>query len=680
MNKSTLLLLLLQFSTLLALSPMSRLRLKETPPTGKREAITYPTLYVEAGSVHSRHCTQGEIIQLQRDGKKPQISRKLEILMDSARIHGRANHIVYQKDTTLPVTGKGVIVGVVDVGFDYTHPAFLNAEGKSRIVAVWDQGTEDGTPPNGFDYGHEIDDKEKILEAKHGSQDYHSHGSHVAGIIGGSIVDGLPYSGVAPKCEFIFVATPMEESQVIDAVRYVFQKAEELGKPAVVNLSLGSSSGPHDGTTLTDIAYEELDAAHKVIVTAGGNSGGHRMHISKKLTNTDSLLTFVDIPWHLKFLDFWGEQGNDFAIHFSLYDSAGNRLQSMGSITTQSDSLDTTVVLNGSDSLQITAYSEDSSSLNGKPNISFLVTDITKNLNKTHRIGLSVTGKGTIHGWNSSYSHFKSYDKTGFSDGDTIHTIIDGGGCSRGALTIGAMTSKNQYVNIYDTVKTGKSNEIVGEIAPFSAIGPTIDGRQKPNIVTPGNMIIAPYNSYNDWGDSSEITDTFTVNGRTYSYGKMSGTSMATPFAAGAVALMLEVNPNLNRSDIKKILQKTAYKDEFTGSFTDGVYSRWGYGKFDVKAAVKKAEEMTAIIGTNQKKLFNLTTFVTPEKLRLHLRNINGQINSVELFSVKGQRLYKLSPKSTAEEIIIPRSGLAQGIVLYSVMVSGKRVNGKISF
>lgn len=663
-----------------ALSPISRLRLVREKQTNDRDEITYPTLYKSGSSIKTGTFTLEELKELERKGNTPQLSRKMEIVMDSARIHGNANGVVYKKDPIQTVTGKGVIVGVIDVGFDFTHPAFLDNEGNSRIVAVWDQGIADGTPPKGFNYGHEIADKAKILDAKHGSQDYHSHGSHVAGIIGGSAVEGLPYTGVAPGCEFIFVATPMEESQVIDAVRYVFQKAEELGKPATVNLSLGSSTGPHDGTTLTDIAYEELDAKNKVIVTAGGNSGGHRMHISKKLSATDSLQTFVDVPWHLRQLDFWGEKGNDFKISFSLYDTKGTKLQSMGFIDTSIDSLDTTVVLNGKDSLQITAFSEDSSSLNGKPNISFLITDITKNLNKSHRIAISVTGKGTVHGWNSSYSHFQSYDKVGFSDGDTIHTIIDGGGCSRGALTIGAITSKNQYINYHDSLKTGKENEIVGEIAPFSAVGPTIDGRQKPNIVTPGNMIIAPYNSYNDWGDSSEITDTLTVNGRTYSYGKMSGTSMATPFAAGAVALMLEVNPYLNRTDIMKILKETAHEDNFTGTFTDGVYSRWGYGKFDVKAAVKKAEEMTPIVISKEKKLFNISTYVTNQKVRLHLRNIDASVKEVQLYSLRGQLLHSVKPQTEVEEIIVGRNSLAQGIILYSVKTSSSVITGKLRF
>lgn len=680
MNHRALFLTFILLGSILALSPLSKLRIANETDSNSRDISHFPAIYSSGTTVQTGTFSLEELYEMEGKGLKPQVARKLEILMDSARIHGRANSIVYKKDPTLAVSGKGVLVGVVDVGFDFTHPAFLDAEGKSRIVAVWDQGIESGTPPKGFNYGHEIDDKQKITEAKHGSQDYHSHGSHVAGIIGGSAVEGLPYTGVAPGCEFIFVATPMEENQVIDAVRYVFQKAEELGKPALVNLSLGSSTGPHDGTTLTDIAYEELDSKGKVIVTAGGNSGGHRMHISKKLSSTDSLQTFIDVPWHLRQLDFWGEKGNDFKISFSLYDTAGTKLQSMGCINTQIDSLDTTVVLNEKDSLQITAFSDDSSSLNGKPNISFLITDITKNLNKTHRIAISVTGKGSIHGWNSSYSHFKSYNKEGFSDGDTVHTIIDGGGCSRGALTIGAMTSKNQYVNYHDTLKTGKSNEIVGEIAPFSAIGPTIDGRQKPNIVTPGNMIIAPYNSYNDWGDSSEITDTFTVNGRTYSYGKMSGTSMATPFAAGAVALMLEVNPNLNRTDIMKILKETSYEDNFTGTFVEGTYSRWGYGKFDVKAAVRKAEEMMPIVTAKQKKLFKLSTFVTPQKVRLQLRNIDASVEGVRLFSLRGQLLYSKKTECDVEEIIIDRNELAQRVLLYQVTTSRGNVNGKVRF
>lgn len=680
MRCNYILFILFYYTLTFSLSPGDKIRLYNEKSTKDRTTIRYNTLFKTENSVKTANLTYKEILELEEREIPVHISRKFNILLDSAKNHANANSVVYKKDSTLKVTGKGVIVGVVDVGFDFTHPAFFDKKGNTRIVAVWDQGIENGTPPKNFNYGAEYSTAQEILAVQHGSQDYHSHGSHVAGIIGGRSVAGLPFEGVAPECEFIFIATPMEENQVIDAVRYVFQKAEELGKPAVVNLSLGSSSGPHDGTSLTDLAYEALDSSNKVIVTAGGNSGGHRMHISKTLNESDTLKTFVDIPWHIRELDFWGEADKQFKVAFSLYDSSETFIQNIGEILSKTDSLDTIVTLNTTDTLQVTAFSTDSSDLNGKGNIAVRITDVTKNLNRTHRLALSITGSGTIHGWNSSYSHFNSYDKPGFTDGDSIHTIIDGGGCSRGALTVGAMTSKNQYLNIYDTLKTGNENEIVGEIAPFSAVGPTIDGRQKPEIVTPGNMLIAPFNSFNEWKDSSEITDTFTVNGRTYAYGKMSGTSMATPFAAGAVALMLEVNPNLNRKDILKILKATAKEDEYTGTFTDGIYSRWGYGKFDVKAAVKAAEEMTPIIKTEKQNLFKLSTFVTPQRLRLQLRNINASINRIQLFSLRGQLLYSMKPKTLVEEIIIPRTGLAQNIVFYRVETNSGVVSGKVRF
>lgn len=137
-----------------------------------------------------------------------------------------------------PYTGKGVVIGIVDNGFQYDHVDFLNADkSDTRIKRVWDQhGT--GNAPEGFGYGAEYKTTAEIRAAKY---DLTSgfHATHVSGIASGSD-KSTPYYGVAPDADLVFVSFKSTNAQIVDGIKYVFDYAKSVGKPAVVNISLGS--------------------------------------------------------------------------------------------------------------------------------------------------------------------------------------------------------------------------------------------------------------------------------------------------------------------------------------------------------------------------------------------------------------------------------------------------------
>jgi hypothetical protein len=171
------------------------------------------------------------------------------------------------KGTSLPqaYTGEGVVVGVVDAGFDYMHAAFRRPDdGQLRIKRVWEQGTQtlDGaTAPTKYGYGIELNTPE-LIEKAQGDSDTNSHGTHVAAIAAGSDAykEGT-YVGNAPDADIVLVALDLNEStnaDISNAVQYIFDYADEVGKPCVVNLSLGNQDGPHDGTSTFDTMTEML--------------------------------------------------------------------------------------------------------------------------------------------------------------------------------------------------------------------------------------------------------------------------------------------------------------------------------------------------------------------------------------------------------------------------------------
>jgi len=154
-------------------------------------------------------------------------------------------------------------------------------------------------------------------------------------------------------------------------------------------------------------------------------------------------------------------------------------------------------------------------------------------------------------------------------------------------ITVGAYTSKNQWTDSQGANHQIPSFSSIGDIAPFSSLGPTADGRIKPDITAPGNILISSVNSFdpeNQPGGYSYDRVVSNVGSNNWPYGAMEGTSMATPMVTGIIALLLDINPNLSFNDIKQLIQSTAITDNFTGSVPNNT---WGYGKIDALGAAQ---------------------------------------------------------------------------------------------
>jgi hypothetical protein len=172
-------------------------------------------------------------------------------------------------------TGAGVVVGIVDTGIDYNHGDFKNGS-TSRITRIWDQTDGAGPAASGFGYGSEWT-QAQIEAGTARERDNDGHGTHVTGIAAGNgSASGYVYTGTAPEAEIMFVKTDFLEDSIIDAVSWVQVRAGS--KPSVVNLSLGSQFGPHDGTGDLDLAMNALSGPGAIIVAAAGNDRDSDIH------------------------------------------------------------------------------------------------------------------------------------------------------------------------------------------------------------------------------------------------------------------------------------------------------------------------------------------------------------------------------------------------------------------
>jgi subtilisin family serine protease len=200
--------------------------------------------------------------------------------------------------------GQGVLIGIIDTGIEYTNPVFRNADGTTRIAAIWDQTIQNGIPSEEFPYGT-VYTREQINQALQSENPYEivpsrdeiGHGSMVAGIAGGTENPEADFSGVATNAEFVVVklkqakqvlrnfffipeqANCYQETDLLFAIDYVLNEAVQLQRPISICIAVNTSQAAHDGRGATS-SYLSLIATrpNTCVVVAGGNEGNTRRH------------------------------------------------------------------------------------------------------------------------------------------------------------------------------------------------------------------------------------------------------------------------------------------------------------------------------------------------------------------------------------------------------------------
>lgn len=243
-----------------------------------------------------------EKIYLLAQYKEIEYIEKPRRLINSIGTVRKYNLNTLQNYTVNDLDGEGVIVGIIDSGIDYNHLDFINEDGTTRIINIWDQSVFEGKPPKGFKNGTEwtsthinkaLKDLEenKCLSVVH-HVDVLGHGTCVAGIAGGNgRSNGEKYSGIAPKAEFMIVKLGARggegfsrTTEFMRAIRYLVDKAKDLKKPIVINASYGTNEGSHDNNSLFESFINEILEEWKItMVVAAGNEGDRGHHFGENI-------------------------------------------------------------------------------------------------------------------------------------------------------------------------------------------------------------------------------------------------------------------------------------------------------------------------------------------------------------------------------------------------------------
>ena len=470
------------------------------------------------------------------------------------------------------VTGAGVIVGFVDTGIDTTHPDFTFPNGTTKILYVWDQTTS-GRPPAGFGYGYECDSSD--IEAKTCPEiDTFGHGTHVAGIATSSGVATGNYTGVAPGARIIFVKSGHEvceggswtfdTNQILDGISYMVKKAAELKMRIVISLSLGGNIGAHDGTDPFEHALDAFVKQGAPVVVAAGNEAQDEDHIDGQIAQGQN----ITFPLELRDsttdvdIDIWYSAQDQISGTLHAPDGTAYPVRTVsGGIPTSFGLVNTTAA----------------SFANG--NELYIEFNSTSPLASTgwsvSLIGDQIHSQGFWNAWTDSSTC--SFPGSFFLPGDgyTIdpQDTISIPATANDVVTVGAYVTKTSWKG-NDGGIYGQQDAPVGGITSFSSLGPTRDGRVKPDVVAPGEFIASARSSA--VAQSPSDPDAF--------HRVLAGTSMATPHVAGAIALMLQYDPTLRAIDVPNILRQTARLDSFTGLLSNGS-GTWGFGKIDARTA-----------------------------------------------------------------------------------------------
>lgn len=504
--------------------------------------------------------------------------------------------------------GRDVLVGIIDVqGYDFSHPDFLDADGNTRWISIWDQSDEGlRSSPNGFNFGSEIKHEHMDAAIKgstnlsmpawalepQSQMETGSHGTHVASIaagnrgvcrnasIAGVLID-LPVTITGNRRKSFYDST-----RVAQAVSYLINLADALGKPLSINISLGTNGGGHDASNGASRWIDHLmSTAGRSVCVAAGNAGqdapshpddmGYvmgRIHTSGQIASRG--LT-SDIDWIVvgngladvseNEMEIWYGGADRFSISIT-----PPGMPTIGPIQPQ-EYLQNHKLPDGS---MLSIYNELYHPANGANYIAVYLSPFLKEppivgvrpgLWRVQLHGEEIRD-GRYHGWierddprrsgvngSQEYWNFPSFfSKESNVDNSSVSSLA----CGSRVISVANLNKASNRIN------------------SSSSQGPTRDGRHKPDVAASGTDIVAA-NGFFGNGDSQWIS--------------MTGTSMASPFVAGVAGLMLEAEPRLTAAQIGGIIQRTSRP-------LPGKTYEWsndcGYGVLDPEECVNEARNM----------------------------------------------------------------------------------------
>ncbi|MCH2108372.1 MAG: S8 family serine peptidase [Polyangiaceae bacterium] len=497
--------------------------------------------------------------------------------------------------------GPGAIVGVVATGIDVAHPDFLDSAGKSRVAWLLALGRSPAElhPELEEEYGctesndcaiYSADDIDALIASGLVGalpRDINGHGSHVASIAAGR---DEKFPGVAPGSDLIIVQASSSLGEFTDAAiavgtRFIFEQATAMGRPAVVNLSLGSSLGPHDGSSPIEQVLTELASGPgRALVTAVGNSGevyegltgsygeplgGHTdVWVAESLPAGIPVLTPQGPNYGSGALLLWVEVSDGAQLEVALANARGSQTDwvkpgEAAGFTNEDlgdEGVDFEVTIFNGEATDALPDSTSSSI--------FLVIDGSWDYGRPFE--LLLRGQGQAQIWvegRGSFGLGGSLTGPLLPRATTSQTVLVPATAPE-LISVGSVGNRRSWRD-YTGELVFIGGEERGVRSLFSSLGPNLDARIKPEILAPGEVIVAAMSSSADPRDPGVVFSQFSSAGSCADpsveclvvddeHAVSQGTSMASPVVAGAIALLMQRQPELTNQQAKDLLIASA--------------------------------------------------------------------------------------------------------------------------
>lgn len=621
----------------------------------------------------------------ERNVNRIEARRGTHALMDSMAIH--LNALPVYAGTSLPqaFTGKDVVMGIMDIGFDLTHPNFYDAQASNyRIKRLWDQISPDTIGSSLF-VGRDYSGERELLDlgcSYDGKQQ--THGTHTLGIAAGSGYNS-PYRGMAWESDICLVNNATtEDIALIDTAdydkytfatdalgfKYIFDYAQSVGKPCVVSFSEGSEQDFYGYDVLYYAMLDSLLGPGRILVASAGNNGNVVNFIHKE-RGRERAGTFVQT--NIDRMSLTAKADAPFTLRTTIYNTEPVIIEiPTDEVLAREDSCYTDSVLIDDRMYYITLTAYPSCYIPTETCYDIELRALA-NLGNHKPLSVEFLGRDAdIEVYRNSGNLVTNPLAPELCDATVGRTIHSPSSAPR-VICVGATGYRigiTNYLGEYREFNQGND----GRRSSYSSIGPTFDGRIKPDVMAPGSNIISSYSSYYlennpQAGDIRSDVEHFDFRGRTYSWNSNAGTSMATPAVGGAIALWLQAKPTLTPEEAMDVIAHTSSHYDESLSYPNNEY---GYGQIDVYRGLLYILGIDGIEGLSQHQPKAVSILpIGQGQLQLRFEGNEGLGTpsfSIRIFNTSGQLVSTQSLTGGQEEYTIDLSSLPRGV--YAVQVN----------
>ena len=550
-------------------------------------------------------------------------------------------------------TGDGVIMGLMDVGFDLTHPTFYDRTMTNyRIRALWDQLSKDTIGshlPVGRDY---IGTEGLLAYGQTTDAESETHGTLTLGIAAGSGYD-TRYRGIAFDSDICLVANAVtSNAKYIDSTdvykyttatdalgfKYLFDYADSQQKPCVVSFSEGYPPYLDQDDSLFSAVLDSLTGPGRILVAAAGNESIHDTWVIK---TAERPMAGAFIQTDKKQALYRLTAEGDARIHFFAYRGESGIPTDTLTLDSQQVPSDSVMVFAfpcGQDTLKVSCYHNVSSFIDD--DVWQVLLQSEQYIRKLAPMALVVESEGEIQAFGStSYAFTKNDADPRWTDAQKGHNIL-APACFQAVISVGATTHQPD-----------------GKIDYYSSTGPAMNGLRKPEVVAPGTDVAASMSHVYapDWA----IVGHSEFNGISYPWGADSGTSLSAPVVAGIIALWLQAKPDLSPQEVLALLDRNCWHPDDSLDYPNHIY---GYGMPDAYKGLLDILGLTSVQTISHHQPQEVTIVPDNGGLRLTFASEPTAPLKVSVYQLSGSCVYQKTLSVVGHETFIALPPLTAGV------------------